>query len=297
MSSQHSHGHDEGSGSSTVRAAEKAYQSEMMFVGEKCHLSECRRDSFLPFRCRDCQHEFCSDHYKTGDHRCSKASASFLVPLCPLCHEPPKNWKRDEDPNIAMNAHLSPHWKTGKIECEAIDVQGVVRDDAKGKQPREKRTNECKEKKCRKIMIVPIQCPSCHLQFCPSHRAPVQHDCTSVNRRAPLTSSSNTVRSPIPNASSLATKASALGNPTARTSEKKEEKELSVNLNPLQAISTAHKGLKMDKRARSEHTSAIKAMQARHAKGLLTPAEQVRLAEEMAITQRAKEHERDCVIA
>lgn len=99
---------------------------------------------------------FCSDHYKTEDHKCTQASATFLVPLCPLCHEPPKHWKRDEDPNIAMNLHLSPDHRTGRIECRAVDEQGVVRDDAKGKQLRVKRENECNERKCKKLMIVPI---------------------------------------------------------------------------------------------------------------------------------------------
>lgn len=49
------------------------------------------------------------------------------------------------------------------------------------------------------------------------------------------------------------------------------------------------------RRARSEHASAIKAMQARHAKGLLSQAEQVRLAEEMALMKDKKEN-RDCVV-
>jgi len=52
------------------------------------------------------------------------------------------------------------------------------------------------------------------------------------------------------------------------------------------------------RRARSEHASAIKAMQARNAKGLLTSAEQVRLAEEMAVMQDEKgQKNHDCTIA
>lgn len=169
----------------SVKAGEKQYRSEMLFIGAICHWSDCHRESFLPIRCPDCHQQwvacslpdfdiswlltkiptirsyrFCSDHYKTGDHRCAQASATFLVPLCPLCHEPPKDWKRDEDPNIAMNSHLSPHPKTGQIECEAVDGQGRVRDDAKGRlnqQRREKKVNECNERKCKKLMIVPIK--------------------------------------------------------------------------------------------------------------------------------------------
>jgi hypothetical protein len=56
------------------------------------------------------------------------------------------------------------------------------------------------------------------------------------------------------------------------------------------------------RRARNEHASAIKAMQARHAKGLLTSAEQVRLAEEIAMMQQQQHSKtngegRNCLIA
>lgn len=162
-----------------VRPEERAYQSEMMFLGEQCHLVECNRESFLPFRCPDCQNQwvvwsdhtsritvidilllflrrFCSDHYKTTDHGCRQASASFLVPLCPLCHEPPKNWRRDEDPNIAMNAHLTPNSRTGQSDCTALNESGRVV-EAKRASRRVKKDKECREVRCRKLMVVPIR--------------------------------------------------------------------------------------------------------------------------------------------
>lgn len=59
------------------------------------------------------------------------------------------------------------------------------------------------------------------------------------------------------------------------------------------------------RRAKSEQMSAIKAMQARHQKGLLTHAEQVKLAEEMARLDtsdgthpaNSKDKKGDCVIS
>lgn len=56
------------------------------------------------------------------------------------------------------------------------------------------------------------------------------------------------------------------------------------------------------RRAKSEHVSAIKAMQARQKKGLLTQSEQVKLAEEMAKLHMSNEAEDkkkkdDCTIA
>ncbi len=231
----------------SIKAGERQYQSEMMFIGERCHLSACHREDFLPFRCPDCHHQFCSDHYKTAEHQCAHASATFLVPLCPLCHEPPKDWKRDEDPNIAMILHLSPNPRTGKIECQAVDVQGIVRDDAKGKRPRQKRDNECRERKCRKLMIVPITCPSCRLQFCPSHRAPVQHACPSMQvKTAPVASSSAKHAN-----SKLLSVVSQSNAPSSTAKNEREKpsdpKESASKSNPLQAINAVHKGLKMDK--------------------------------------------------
>lgn len=52
----------------------------------------------------------------------------------------------------------------------------------------------------------------------------------------------------------------------------------------------------LHRRARLEHQSAIKAMQNRHAKGLLTPAEEVVLAKEMALMQERKSSGQDCVV-
>ena len=210
---------------------------------------------------------FCSDHYKTGDHNCTDASATFLVPLCPLCHEPPKNWKRDEDPNLAMNAHLTPHRTTGRIECTALDEQGIVKENAKGRPKREKRENECNDRKCRKLMVVPIrvsglamgakrgyrmtdkrpiqQCPSCSLHFCPSHRAPVQHSCVSlIVASATPQSKMSGKRSKLLNSSPAPPPSSM---PTEKGRGSKQEKGREAVMKPLQAIGAAHNGLKTDK--------------------------------------------------
>lgn len=163
-----------------VRGGERKYQSEMMFIGQRCHWHECHREDFLPFTCADCNQTFCSQHFRTSQHACPTATPTFVVPLCPLCHEPPKNWKRDEDPNVAMNAHLTPNAKSGLVECEAIDANGAIQ--SKGIERRTKRENECQERRCKKLMVVPIKCPACAMCFCPSHRAPNQHQCQSTIR-------------------------------------------------------------------------------------------------------------------
>lgn len=149
----------------------------MMFIGERCAFEECHRDDFLPFKCSDCRQHYCSSHFRPQAHRCSHYdahNADYRVPLCPICDNPPEGWKRDQDPNVAMDRHLSG-------QCPKLDRHGYLKPNAtlpKATQiKRIKKTNECSFVKCSKIMVVPITCPQCSASFCPSHRAPNQHSC------------------------------------------------------------------------------------------------------------------------
>ena len=154
---------------------------QMMFIGERCAFEECHREDFLPFKCSDCRQHYCSNHFRPQAHRCSnhhEADLDYRVPLCPICDNPPEGWKRDQDPNIAMDRHLSG-------QCPMLDSNGYLKSSASApaQMKRTKKTNECSFVKCSKIMVVPIQCPQCSASFCPSHRAPNQHSCkhTSAN--------------------------------------------------------------------------------------------------------------------
>lgn len=232
-----------------VRAEERQYQSEMMFIGQRCHWGECNREDFLPFRCADCQNKFCSEHYKTANHHCPNPTPDFVVPQCPLCHEPPKQWKRDEDPNVAMDAHLTPNSKTGLIECKALGKDGKLQT-----QRKEKRENECEERRCHKLMVVPIQCPQCHLRFCPSHRAPVQHQCVSLSKSKQYTSATSSSSSS-PGSKlldSLAAKRATIQQQKVIGQQAPTEKQSKLNgkvenLNPIRAIHAASNERKMDK--------------------------------------------------
>ncbi|KDN41965.1 hypothetical protein K437DRAFT_258048 [Tilletiaria anomala UBC 951] len=178
----------------------------MLWIGERCHLEICHREDFLPFKCKDCHENFCVDHYKPDLHSCpsassSRSSADFYVPLCPLCHEPPTGWKRDEDPNIAMERHLSARPRSAGA-CKALGIDGMLKDE-QAPQMRAKVEKECRFRKCRKIMVVPITCQKCRQSFCPSHRAPQQHECsTSANASASSSKSGSTVS--LPSSSSIA---------------------------------------------------------------------------------------------
>ncbi|KAK0568131.1 hypothetical protein OC861_002222 [Tilletia horrida] len=293
----------------------------MMFLGQTCHWHECHREDFLPFKCSDCTHHFCADHFRPNAHQCAAAAArdaaeDFRVPLCPVCNEPPKNWRRGEDPNIAMERHLSSG------QCPALDAQGRLKEgvpypNAANGQPqkRQKKQNECHFGKCHKIMIVPIRCQDCGADFCPSHRAPVQHSCAKHDaNRASAPSSNGPFKTSISTASSAKLQSggaealraargaflSKLAPSTSSSSNASSalKKPTAVPATPAQApaapTSTSHSsGLfktKAERRSEAEKASALKALHARHAKGLkLTAEEERKLAEGMA-KMRLKGH-------
>ncbi|PWN18724.1 hypothetical protein BCV69DRAFT_284706 [Microstroma glucosiphilum] len=181
--------HDPSSSSSSIPAL-PSHETHMLFLGQACHLSSCRREDFLPFHCASCGHDYCSAHRlphpgsEQGGHSCDfhlqpeKASSGeqgdFLVPLCPLCREPPKGWKRGEDPNLALDRHLS-----------SGDCPELVGEAGATQSRRIKKANECNYKRCHKIMIVKMDCEKCRESFCPSHRAPAQHQCGVSPARTP----------------------------------------------------------------------------------------------------------------
>lgn len=57
--------------------------------------------------------------------------------------------------------------------CPVLAPNGLAKKKAKP-------ANCCKASRCKTKMIQPIRCPSCKLDFCPSHRNPKDHACPSV---------------------------------------------------------------------------------------------------------------------
>lgn len=191
----------------------------MMFIGERCALDECHREDFLPFKCSDCRQHFCSNHFRPQTHRCSNyhdTDLDYRVPLCPICDNPPEGWKRDQDPNIAMDRHLSG-------QCPMLDSNGYLKSGASASasspMKRAKKTNECSFVKCSKIMVVPIRCPQCSASFCPSHRAPNQHSCnhssSSSSRTAASAPSNGGIRNAFQNLKISATNSTSAAKPAA----------------------------------------------------------------------------------
>ncbi|SPC65176.1 uncharacterized protein UHOD_00250 [Ustilago sp. UG-2017b] len=282
----------------------------MMFIGERCALDECHREDFLPFKCSDCRQHFCSNHFRPQTHRCShynESDVDYRVPLCPICDKPPEGWKRDQDPNIAMDRHLSG-------QCSMLDSNGYLKANVSfpgaSNMKRAKKTNECSFAKCSKIMVVPITCPQCCASFCPSHRAPNQHSCkhasstsspaSSSTRIATTTQSSSGIKNAFQNLKISNSTSSSSGKPTAAVKASEQSRPASSNTASNSTSAPFSKMFdKSEKRVKAERLSAIRAMQARQRKGILSEADKLKLAEEMAAlskTERMKADDSDCLI-
>mgnify|MGYP001762043085 CR=1 FL=1 len=120
----------------------------MLWIGAPCH--QCRREDFLPFVCGGCGHLFCLDHFRAEDHACKSTRAGdMLVPLCPLCREPPRGWSRDAD-DAATARVMERHW--GATSLAAGGCRELLPDsapDADGK-------DRCAQTTCRRVLVVPI---------------------------------------------------------------------------------------------------------------------------------------------
>ena len=213
-------------------------------------------------------YRFCSEHFRGDNHACPSPQASYVIPLCPLCDDPPRNWKRDEDPNIAMNAHLIPDPRTGHIECSKVEANGTLKNSASGSKSK-KKENQCQAKRCAKIMVVPIkvssnplysrsilmrneQCTSCPSSFCPSHRAPVQHDCVSLLKAQKTNIRSNPVKQ---RQSHISPQSSFVSSDEKKHNRNKGGKDQGLDAssstspsgNPIRTIATLSQNMKMDK--------------------------------------------------
>ncbi|KAJ3841667.1 hypothetical protein F5878DRAFT_453082 [Lentinula raphanica] len=265
------------SSSSSTRATPKLEQDgPLLAIGKQCSHPTCHLVDFLPFQCQHCRESFCQDHYKVAEHSCPKYDESKhnrIAPNCPLCHEPVAI-RPGQDPNVRMEDHFAK-------ECSVMT--GHVA---------KKSTPVCAQRKCGKVLFAPIRCDKCRKSFCPSHRFPGDHACSSTQSARPNVQA--TGRSSALNTASHAA-SSTIG---------VFKKTLSSNTNASTVASTTSSSThsvtpmpnpfsKADRRAKAERDSRRKALQERAKKGLLTEEEKLRLAEEDA---QEMEKKGDCVL-
>ncbi|KAI0648096.1 hypothetical protein C8Q79DRAFT_905387 [Trametes meyenii] len=143
--------------------------NQLLDIGKQCSHPSCLVVDFLPFKCQHCAHAFCGDHFLPAAHQCEKYDAAKhdrVAPSCPLCNTPVAI-PPGQDPNIRMEQHIN-------AECSVMT----------GKSGRTKSTPKCARPKCGKVLFSPIRCDSCKQQYCPQHRFPRDHSCSSASAQA-----------------------------------------------------------------------------------------------------------------
>ncbi|TKY90182.1 hypothetical protein EX895_000180 [Sporisorium graminicola] len=208
-----------------------------------------------------------------------------------------------------MDRHLSG-------ECPMLDSNGYLKQStstsASAPMKRMKKTNECSFIKCSKIMVVPIKCPQCSASFCPSHRAPNQHSCKNISSSSSPASSSTRLVAKSGSGSGIKnafqnlkiTNNAAASNTSVPAAKSSSSSTPACHADTSSATMTTSAPFgkmfdKTEKRAKAERLSAIRAMQARQRKGILSKADELKLAEEMAMlskTERMKASDSDCVV-
>ncbi|OAX40422.1 hypothetical protein K503DRAFT_687588 [Rhizopogon vinicolor AM-OR11-026] len=159
-------------------------REDLLGLGTPCSYPHCSLLDFLPFKCPHCPDSpaFCAEHFHP---HCTTAHAHLdrVAPNCPLCGDPVAI-PPGEDPNVRMERHISRF-------CEVMN--------ASGKQKGKGGSKICARGKCGKVLFAPIGCDKCHKEFCPQHRFPQDHSCSSLPTQRPNVRSTSKLSSIRPN--------------------------------------------------------------------------------------------------
>ncbi|KAI0036440.1 hypothetical protein K488DRAFT_41129 [Vararia minispora EC-137] len=235
----------------------------MLAIGHQCSQSTCNLVDFLPFKCQHCSLQFCGEHFLPQRHSCPKYDEfqhNRVAPDCPLCGEPVAI-PPGEDPNIRMERHLSQ-------ECTVMT----------GKTKQSK-TPRCARAMCNKVLYAPIKCDKCKLEFCPTHRFPATHNCSSIGSTSKPALPKPIVRSNIPKPSVSASQVAQAGKNAIASAKESMAAAKASTTSAAKAASLPGPFNKTDRRGKQERESQRKAMQERARKGLLSEQEKVILAE------------------
>ncbi|KAI0061412.1 hypothetical protein BV25DRAFT_1838930 [Artomyces pyxidatus] len=266
------------SGSSTPLERDQ----QMLSIGKQCSDSTCGLVDFLPFKCQHCAQSYCAEHFRPTAHHCEQYDESKynrVAPECPLCNEPVAI-PPGEDPNVRMDRHFD-------TDCSVMT----------GKTRKAKSGPTCARGKCGKVLFAPIRCQKCNQQFCPEHRFPADHSCSS-------TASSSKPSTSKPSFANAKSQASAAG-AQAMAAFKRSATAASAAKPSLPPSSTSnsknppnlpHLFSKTDRRAKQERESQRRAMQARASKGLLSAEEKTILAALEAERAQGVDGDKGCVM-
>lgn len=148
--------------------------AELPHLGRHCDADLCNLLDFLPIRCDACAGTFCLSHFTYESHDCKNAyKKNVQVPICPLCNKPVPT-PRGVSPDVQVNEHIQNN-------CTPDDKKAVF-------------SNKCSLKGCRRKELVPITCPTCHQNFCVTHRHERDHNCKSIKHKGSAAAAAAFVR-------------------------------------------------------------------------------------------------------
>jgi len=225
-------------------------------------------------------------------HKCPKydeTKFNRVSPNCPLCNVV-VSVLPGQDANVAVEAHFAK-------DCSAMTGKAKA-----------KSTPVCAKARCGKSLFAPIRCTKCNQEFCPAHRFPADHSCSSAG----ASEQSGQRRTTGPTAGSrllhLNAKASIAGAATVgaiktmtsggQASSSRPTAVSATTTAVTKSGSQAHNLFsKTDRRARAERESRRKAMLERAKKGLLSEEERLILAtEEAERAQHGDTDKKDCIV-
>ncbi|KAL1408840.1 hypothetical protein Q8F55_005654 [Vanrija albida] len=297
--------------SSSSTPTPEGYRPELMSLGTECHHDACHLHDFLPFSCPACKLAFCQDHFLPSTHSCKSPLPASMVdriaPQCPLCDEVVASTGY-RTPDAAVEAHILSGTCVGMEGGEARRKQVL--------KQRKERGEVCWRRGCAKVLVVPMACGSCAHKFCPAHRSAQSHSCvpTPVGTPSPGAaasksamarlmsgaSSASSSKPPTPAAASPRPQA-APQPPIAAQLEARAAAAQAALKRAGQDAKVPFVKTKTEKRADAELQSTIKSLKARHDKGLLTKAEELRYAELVGTQESSRRKgagkDKDCIIA
>ncbi|WVR05315.1 hypothetical protein IAU60_002329 [Kwoniella sp. DSM 27419] len=323
-------------------------RSEMMFLGRECHHPACHLHDFLPFSCPACQQSFCQPHFLPSQHACTAPLPASMVdriaPVCPMCSEiVPYPRSSVLDPNQAVEKHILSGTCAGFEGGEDRKKAELRRKRENGEICWKKSCSKVLVVKMKCESCQHMFCPThrhstshiCQASGAPSSSSsstgtpqpPVTKPAGKAalgrflppSMQSPSTSSSTPVRPTpqppiIPNASQPPVRAHSMSTSDtisaggARPMDARAAAAAAALKRAGQDVKVPFVKTKVEKRSQAELNSTIQAMKARHDKGLLSKAEELKYAElvgEKEASRRGgtagktkgKEGKGDCVIA
>jgi len=134
---------------------------EFDYIGNRCEVSTCKLQDFLPFSCDICKGTYCLSHRSYNTHNCEGQYIKDIYSIeCPICHLTVK-YDKSEDINDVWNTHYN-------INCNKVNNI--------------KNNKKCYETTCRTILGLSnkFKCNKCNNEICLSHRAPEDHHCPGI---------------------------------------------------------------------------------------------------------------------